>query len=748
MKFIFNLLFPVFISFGIFAQPGKKHNLVFDSLAKSWDQGIPLGNGWLGELIWQKENKLRISLDRVDLWDDRPMPMIDKLSFSWVIDKVNKSQYDSVQKLGDEPYERSPAPTKIPGAAMEFDLNKLGKVKSNELDITRALSIIRFDNGIVFYNYVHAIKQAGYFIFDSLPSSGFSFDNLLPELIAPDYFKNSDNANANSLTGQELGNLGYRKGLISKTDNSILYHQPTWGGAYYEVFIHWKKISATKLIGEWTIKNGQSARLPDINFSSGKNDPLVSHIQWWKDFWGRSSVSIPDHLLEKQYYLEMYKFGSVARSNTPPISLQAVWTADNGFLPPWKGDIHNDLNTELSYWPGYASNHLDLTASFTNWLWKVRAENIRWTKSYFNVSGLNVPGVATISGKPMGGWVQYSMSPTTVFWLTQHFYWQWKYGMDKQFLEKKLKPYFKSVSEYLSGIIDPKTHQLALSSSPEINDNTIKAWFRQYTNYDLALCRYFLTKNNEVFYNDYANKKSILLNSLPDFAVNETGLTISPGFDLKVSHRHLSPYMAIYPLCLLDINNTKDTAVIKNSIRHIESLGTGEWCGYSFSWMASVYARAKQADSAVKQLQIFASHFCSSNSFHLNGDQQGGPYSNFTYSPFTLEGNFAFAEGVQELLLQNHGDLIEVFPAVPEKWRNVSFKSFRAEGAFLISAEKVNGFAKTVKIYSEHGGQLKIKLPFKDWTVTGKDKNNISSKNDVLTMQTWKGQTIVFSNGF
>ena len=159
MKFIFNLLLPVFISIGIFAQPGKKDNLVFDSLAKSWDQGIPLGNGWLGELIWQKENKLRISLDRVDLWDDRPMPMIDKLTFSWVVDKVDKNQYDSVQKMGDEPYEHSPAPTKIPGAAMEFDLDKLGKVKAIELDIAKALSIIRFENGIIFYNYVHATKQ-------------------------------------------------------------------------------------------------------------------------------------------------------------------------------------------------------------------------------------------------------------------------------------------------------------------------------------------------------------------------------------------------------------------------------------------------------------------------------------------------------------------------------------------------------------------------------------------------------------
>ena len=95
-------------------------------------------------------------------------------------------------------------------------------------------------------------------------------------------------------------------------------------------------------------------------------------------------------------------------------------------------------------------------------------------------------------------------------------------------------------------------------------------------------------------------------------------------------------------------------------------MGTSQWCGYSFSWVACIYARAKEADNAVKNLQIFASNFCSPNSFHFNGDQKGGQYSSFTYRPFTLEGNFAFAQGVHELLIQSHNGHIEIFPAVPD----------------------------------------------------------------------------------
>jgi alpha-L-fucosidase 2 len=201
-------------------------------------------------------------------------------------------------------------------------------------------------------------------------------------------------------------------------------------------------------------------------------------------------------------------------------------------------------------------------------------------------------------------------------------------------------------------------------------------------------------------------------------------------------------------LCLLDINNAADSSIIKKSLRHIESLGTREWCGYSFSWMACLYARAKEADNAVKQLQIFASNFCSINSFHLNGDQKGGQYSSFTYRPFTLEGNFAFAQGVHELLLQNHGDVIEIFPAVPDDWKNVSFKTLRAEGAFLISAKKENGIITEVKVLSEQDGKLKIKLPFKKWLVKGIDRQQILMRNDIAEMKTIKGQTIIFANGY
>jgi alpha-L-fucosidase 2 len=743
------LIILLALSTSLFSQLKPQHNLVFDSLPERWDEGIPLGNGWLGALIWKKGEKLRMSLDRVDLWDDRPMPEIGSLKFKWVTEKVKLNQYDSVQKKGDEPYEKYPAPTKIPGAALEFDMSKTGKVKKVLLDISNGLSTVTFENGIVLNNYIHATRETGYFSFENTE------DEIIPELIMPFYHTGSEGKTGNSVSGQSLERLGYEKGTIRKGYGYILYHQPAWKNNYYEVLVRWHRFPGKKILGQWTITFNQPASLPELNVLHREPTGWPSHIAWWNDYWKRSSVSIPDAVLEKQYYLDMYKFGCVARGNTPPISLQAIWTADNGLLPPWKGDFHHDLNTELSYWPGYSGNHLDLTEGFTNWLWKIKEENKKWTKQYFETDGLNVPGVTTISGKPMGGWIQYSMSPTTSAWLAHHFYWQWKYSMNKKFLVEKCISYFDLVEKYIWEIrkwdSTERKYKLPLSSTPEYNDNSIKAWFRDYTNYDLALLKFLYDKYIEILNIDTKRSiKEIVGDSrlFPDLYVNEKGIAIAKNQELEFSHRHQNHLLAIHPLGLLNPEDSIQRVIIENSLRQIEKLGTREWVGYSFAWIASIYARAKNGDSAVVNLKKFATNFVSSNSFHLNGDQKGGQYTNATYRPFTLEGNFAFAQGIHEMLLQSHKDFIDVFPAVPFSWKNVSFKTLRAEGAFLISAKKENGVPLEVKIKSEAGGLLRIKLPFKTWINTGIDRSLIKIEKGIAEMKTSKGQTIVFRNAF
>jgi hypothetical protein len=447
-----------------------------------------------------------------------------------------------------------------------------------------------------------------------------------------------------------------------------------------------------------------------------------THRAWWSNYWSKSSITLPNKTLERQWYLEQYKFGAASRRGAPPITLQAIWTADNGQIPPWKGDYHHDLNTQLSYWPAYSGNHLEEGLSYLDWLWDTRAAGFGWTKQFFRMPGLNVPMTADLNNNQIGGWRQYTHSATTAAWLAHHFYLHWRYSGDEEFLRARAYPYLRDAAEFIEAYTAVKgpdakrTHPL--SSSPEINDNKPEAWFDTVTNYDLALDRWLLTTAADMAerIGDKAASQRWrrVLDELPELGLAADGaLLVAAGHPLEASHRHFSHLMAIHPLGLIDHEDGEHARrTIESSLAELERLGPDWWCGYSYSWLGNLWARARDGARAERALEIFAKAFVSRNSFHVNGDQTRSGYSKFTYRPFTLEGNFAEAAGIQEMLLQSHRGRIRIFPAVPESWRDVAFSTLRAEGAFLVSAERKDGRTTRVEIVAEREGECRLVSPF------------------------------------
>lgn len=719
------LLIPILLA----AQPAPKHNLVFDHLATVWDEAIPLGNGTVGALVWQKGNHLRFSLDRSDIWDLRPLKGLHRkeFSFQWIEEQVIKKDYKPVQEYFDKPYDREPAPSKIPAGALEFNIPANLGVKSVQLKLNEALCEVRWGNGMTLKTFVHATLPVGWFRFEHVSS------DLAPQLIAPAYQAQiKEGGEVNSLVGDDLARLEYRQGAIRQRPNDITYRQEGWGGFFYEINVQWKRSNSSVVEGVWSVSSQYPGKkiIPSASIMVNKalGDGWIknhsSHLSWWKQFWSKSSIRIPDALLEKQWYLEQYKFGATARQGAPPISLQAVWTADNGRIPPWKGDFHHDLNTQLSYWPAYSGNHLEEALGYLDHLEQNKTNYERYTKLFFNREGLAVPGVTTLDGTEMGGWTQYSLSPTVSSWLAHHFYLQWKYSMDEGFLRERAYPWLKETCEFLEGITikDEKgLRRLPLSSSPEINDNRMEAWFLQNTNYDLALMKFSFTAASEMaqvlgLSNEATHWKSLLA-EFGDYSLTEKNeLMFAPSLPYNQSHRHFSHLMAIHPLGLIKWEDgEKAQSIIKNTLALLDKIGPDYWCGYSYSWLGNIKARAKDGEGAATALQIFAKAFCLPNSFHVNGDQTRSGYSKFTYRPFTLEGNFAFAAGVQEMLLQSYAGFIEIMPAIPSSWQNLAFRQLRAEGAFLIDAVKKDGNIEEVKIVSEKGGTTRLKVPFRQW---------------------------------
>jgi alpha-L-fucosidase 2 len=136
--------------------------------------------------------------------------------------------------------------------------------------------------------------------------------------------------------------------------------------------------------------------------------------------------------------------------------------------------------------------------------------------------------------------------------------------------------------------------------------------------------------------------------------------------------------------------------------------------------MACLRARVGDAEAALRHLDVYTKAFILRNGFHANGDQLRAGFSNFTYRPFTLEGNFLAAQAVQEMLLQSWSPtpggvdtpVIRLFPAAPWRWHAAVFADLRAEGGYRVSAAREKNATMWFRITAVRDGRLRIRDNF------------------------------------
>ena len=685
----------------------------------SWDEAIPLGNGMMGGLLWGEGRTLRLSLDRADLWDLRTPAIYLESDWNYAtIQRLVKerNQKELVRRF-DAPFEQIPYPTKLPGARLELTLPEGAELQQFSLDLGEGRGLAVFGGGSA-ETYFSATEMVAFVRLRGAAPAAFT-------LIAP----------------AGLAKLGYDPAERGGDDSSAWLVQRTRQETSYAVHVAKRSVADTTEFAIAIASSGEGADPLAIARNRtasalirGFDRALVPHRAWWQRFWAASSVSVPDAAIQSQYDLARYFYGSGARRGAPPIPLQGLWTADAGGLPPWKGDFHFDLNVQLTYWPYLQAGHFDEGAGYLDFMWALIPAHRAFATRFYNAPGIVVPGVMALDGQPLAGWGQYSLSPVQGAWVAQAFYLHWRYTADRRFLADRAYPYSALIADALVSLMRPDESgklELPLSRSPEIHDNSLAAWMTPMTNYDLSLVRFLVTSLDEMAgvlgKTDEAAKWRGLLARMDDFAVDPaTGaLKVSPTEPLTASHRHLSHLMAIHPLGLVTVEgNDADRRAIAASLDQLEALGTKQWVGYSFAWAAAMEARAARPDKALPYLETYAKAFVLRNGFHANGDQTKSGYSNFTYRPFTLEGNFAAAQAVHEMLLQSWGGVVRVFPAVSSRWADVSFTDLRAEGGYRVSARRSAGGTVEVRITAGQSGTLRLRDPFggrgATWTVGGR----------------------------
>lgn len=696
-----------------------------------FEDAIPIGNGKLGALIY-KSNPLRISVDRNDVWDLRTPWFRVKENFN-LKHQMELIAAGDIEELRTSFNARGMAyPTKLPVQKLLMHFKDDKKIVKNAVNMTNGLAEFTYDDGTVVQSFISL----------SDPDIGY-IKCAAPYEMEVEPSSRADQKDEYHLT-KTLASLGYEPSVETEIDGVKLSIQTIPEGGEYCVGCLTEKIGKEFVtvfsVGySMTEENSYEAVVKKLRKAIKVKfaDEFARHKKEWRKYNLESYISLPAcaKTVQRQWDIGNYLFRATCRKGGLPIALQGVWTADNNALPPWRGDFHFNTNVQMTYWAYMKANHPEVGRNILDFLWEKRPVFRKYTKSFFDVDGIIVPGCMDAAGEVMGGWAPYSLHSPYGIWIAQAFDEYYRYTDDIAFLRERAYPYFQETAVAITGLLDEKNGDngnlhLPLSSSPEIYDDTIRSYLKPESNCDLALIRYLymtLIRYCEILGED-ASEYQKILDRLDYFHTDEDGLQFS-AVDKYQGYTNLSHTMAIYPIRILDYDKPEDHEIIENTLRALEWYGTGTWVGHAFVWMVNHYALTRRGNGAAHYLETWCKVFTSRNGFHLNGDYKGYGATQFHYRPFTLEANFGFNDGLQEMLIKDRTGYAELFPAIPKEWsKDISFK-LAIYGGMLVECAMKDG--KIVKL-----------------TVKAKKARTVTFKSaylpEALTVELKAGKNIVF----
>ena len=636
---------------------------------ESWDKGIMLGNGHMGSLVYGKE-ELIFSLDIADLWDNRLTPEMSEPGFNYrnMINTL-KNDWDEYLRLFDECYLHQ-YPTKINAGSLVFK-TRINKNNYFKINIKKSEFILTSSKG-KFSGYLDANHDV---LAINLP------DDVDFEIRVPEYLS------------REINGLGYPQSAYHEDSNFRYLIQETKCGFDYAILTYKNSglMLVTVIKSKNILKDIEQKKISLLDYELKVNENKYNHHLYWNKYFGHSSVVTNEEKIDHLYNFGRYFFACNSRKDYP-MSLEGIWTANNGNLPPWKNDYHLDINLQMSYESYMKTGDFKEGKVLVDFLWNNRNKFAKLAKSFCNSEGYFIPGVMTQDCSPLGGWPMYALNPANSIWICTAFNNYYRYTGNLSFLKNRAYPFFREIEKCISALLVVNENgnlQFEFSSSPEINECDKKAILDHQSNFELSLLHYLyktIIDYTDILKlpNNYYKKQQSLL--LADYSRNKDDeLMISSDIEYDYSHRHFSHILSHKNLELF--TPYKDYTQILRDYNRLEKYGHNEWVGFSFTEASQLASYIGLGEEAYKHAFIFSDGFVNDNSFHMNMDINQKGYSTIHSYAFTLEANIGFIKSITDMMLRTTDGIITIFPAIPQKFmqNGVFFKKLRSYSNHKVS---------------------------------------------------------------
>ena len=735
--------------------------IFFDQPAAAWPDALPVGNGRLGAMVFGNPAKERIQLNEETVWDgerrDRNNPQAARsaeVRTLLMAGKVHEAEALANQVMMGIPA-RLPVYQTLGDLWLDFD-NVASDVSSYrvELDLDQAVVRTRFTSGNATWTRE---------VFSSAPRNILAVRIECTQPIACtirlDRPAQSETA---SLGRDRLVMTGAARPVSPTTDPTTQEHQ---AGVAFRAEVKAIAESGTVQVIDNTlrIENARAITLlltaaTDFrerdaagmaaacarNLRAATALPYkqlrAEHVADYRRYARRADLQLlhgPDPLrdmatdkrmlrvkggaedaglIATYFHFGRYMLISSSRPGTLPANLQGIW--NESLDPPWGSKFTININTEMNYWMAESANLADLHPQLFDLLDSARAFGAQTATKYFKARGFLVNHNTDLWGDSIPvDHVQAGIWPMGAAWISLHLFSHYAYSLDKVFLRNRAYPRIKEIAEFfLDYLVEAPdgTLQSGPSQSPEnkyiLPDGT-RASLCMSPTMDTGIIRAVfdrVERMSKILGVDEDLRAQIIAASkrLPPFKIGKTGALQEWNEDYgetEPGHRHISHLFALYPDHQITLRETPELARAARAVLERRLSNGGGSTGWSRAWIVNCWARLEDGDAAYQSVLALLRNSTRNNLFDVCGMK--------TNSPYQIDGNLGGTAGLVEMLLQSHGGVVRLLPALPAAWPEGSFRGLCARGAIEIDLAWSNDKATTATLRAGVDGPITLAPP-------------------------------------